>query len=101
MRLNPTNPESIIIDKADVETIHSSLVESAGLIEVHATQYEGIIKYLKTLPDEAFPVEVKDIRARYILGALCNSQEAHGSNSPAGDLLQGLKAPVKIHKKKY
>lgn len=101
MRLNPTNPESIIIDKADVEIIHSSLVETAGLIEVHAPQYKVIIEYIETLPDEAFPVEIKDIKARYILGALCNSQEAHGSNSPAGNLLQALKTPVKIHKKKY
>lgn len=101
MRLNPNNPESLIIDKADVAIIHTSLVESAQLIEVHAVQYAGIIEYIETLPEEAFPVEVNDIKARYILGALCNSQEAHGPNSPAGNLLHTLKTPVKIHKKKY
>lgn len=91
MKQHPEIEDCLIIDLVDKDVIRNALTEAAEVIEIHRRSYEELIHVLNDKPETDFPIQMKGIDAKYILGALMNSSENNGNDSPAGLLIEEFK----------
>ena len=91
MKQHPEIEDCLVIDLTDKVVIQDALIEAAEVIEIHRQNYEELIHMLKDKPETDFPIQIKGIDAKYILGALMNSSENNGNDSPAGLMIEEFK----------
>lgn len=88
MKQHPEIEDCLVINCSDKEVIQGALHEAADVIAIHRHRYEELIHALEDKPEADFPIHIRGIDAKYILGALMNSAEHNGHNSPAGIMIK-------------
>ena len=100
MRPHPEIAECFVVDPQDRPVIQDALQLAAADYPIHHVHYGLLIKYVDTTLPEAI-IEVKDMDARFILGALIHAKEINGPESPAATTLLGLASTNDLGLRQY
>jgi len=89
MKPHPEIAECFIIEPHDRSIISEALARVALDCQMHQEEYGQLIASISESDAEAM-IEVKDIDARFVLGALIHDTEISGPQSPSAIMLASV-----------